>query len=199
MNVTAIILDFGGIFVTWEESFGARLARAFSAPLEEMQAALWDVLPQVQKKDAPPLFTLFQPYLKKWRTHIDEGEFVRLLYLGTKVEPDVCAWVKGLRDAGLKTFILSTTFHERVEYYRRTAPEIFAAVDEAYSSCYTGVEKPDPRAWQQILEEWQLAPEEVIYFDNEDANIEAAEALGIKAIHWPGLENAKILVSSKLA
>ena len=54
-------------------------------------------------------------------------------------------------------------------------------VDKLYFSSDTGLAKPDPRAFEIVLKENNLKPEEVIYFDDSKNNVAAAEALGIES------------------
>jgi putative hydrolase of the HAD superfamily len=49
-------------------------------------------------------------------------------------------------------------------------------------SCEIGVDKPDPRAYQILLSEVQVAPENCIFIDDKPENVKAAKALGIDAI-----------------
>jgi putative hydrolase of the HAD superfamily len=67
---------------------------------------------------------------------------------------------------------------------------VFNNIDKAYFSWETGFVKPDQRAYKQVLEENHLKPEECIYFDDSEENIEAAKKLGIKAYKFKGLDGA---------
>ena len=54
-------------------------------------------------------------------------------------------------------------------------------VNKVYFSWRTGFVKPDIRAWQLILLENNLKPEECLYFDDQEKNIKAAESVGVKS------------------
>jgi HAD superfamily hydrolase (TIGR01509 family) len=45
-------------------------------------------------------------------------------------------------------------------------------------SCEIGYEKPDPRAFQFLLEELDLPPNLCTFIDDKKENVEAARALG---------------------
>ena len=59
------------------------------------------------------------------------------------------------------------------------------AVDDCFDAVFpsfrTHVNKPDPRAYQNVLEAEGLEPSETVFFDDSLANVEAARALGIRA------------------
>ena len=55
----------------------------------------------------------------------------------------------------------------------------------------THLNKPDPEAFQTLLNRYQIVPEEAVFIDDTAKNIEAAKKLGIRGIQFTGLEDAK--------
>lgn len=53
------------------------------------------------------------------------------------------------------------------------------------------VEKPDPRAYQHLIETLGLAPEQIIFIDDLAENIHAAEELGIDAIQFESADQIR--------
>jgi putative hydrolase of the HAD superfamily len=49
------------------------------------------------------------------------------------------------------------------------------------------VRKPDPRAYQALTEALGVPPQETVFIDDAVANVEAARALGFRAIHMSDL------------
>ncbi len=56
--------------------------------------------------------------------------------------------------------------------------------DAVYASNRIGVSKPDARFFQHILAQEGALPQETVFIDDTLENIVAADALGIKAIHF---------------
>jgi putative hydrolase of the HAD superfamily len=56
--------------------------------------------------------------------------------------------------------------------------------DFFFSSCYVGLRKPDPKFFALALDVLQRDAEEVAFIDDRQGNCDAAEALGIHAIHY---------------
>jgi epoxide hydrolase-like predicted phosphatase len=54
---------------------------------------------------------------------------------------------------------------------------------KAYYSHRMGKRKPDADIFEQVLEENHLVPEQTLFLDDYDVNIEGAKSLGIKTIH----------------
>ncbi len=64
-------------------------------------------------------------------------------------------------------------------------------VDTVIISAEVGLAKPDPRIYLLALDRLGLQPEETIFVDDLQVNVEAARQLGIRAIQF--LNNAQIL------
>lgn|SRR3569623_1097811 len=88
--------------------------------------------------------------------------------------------VDELHAQGYKLFLLSNIYTRRSSYYKKKYP-FLARFDKLYFSSDTGFNKPDPRAYEQVLKENGLAPEDCIFFDDTRRNVEAARRLGIDA------------------
>ncbi len=58
----------------------------------------------------------------------------------------------------------------------------------AISSGRAGIRKPDLRIYQQALEQMNLPAKQCLFMDDSLENVAAAEALGMKTIHWPDRE-----------
>lgn len=100
-----------------------------------------------------------------------------------------------LREKGIAVFILSNNFKERAEYYG-SYDWMHVAVDKAYFSWQTGFVKPDVRAWTFLLEENNLKPEDCVYFDDQQKNLDASEMAGIKAFLFTNEEELENTINS---
>jgi putative hydrolase of the HAD superfamily len=89
-------------------------------------------------------------------------------------------WARKLRQAGLKTAILSNmpvTVRDAVERCD-WLPEF----DSRTYSCDLGITKPAPEIYQYCLAKLGIAPAETLFLDDRPENIRAAEALGMHGI-----------------
>ena len=66
-----------------------------------------------------------------------------------------------------------------------------AYFDRAFSSHQLGLRKPDPVIYQRVLQELAVEAAEVVFFDDNLANVEAALAVGINAYRVEGVEAAR--------
>lgn len=70
--------------------------------------------------------------------------------------------------------------------------------DKVYYSWQTGFMKPSAEAYLNVLNENNLKPEEVIYFDDSEENIKIANSLGIKSFLFKSAEDVKEKILNKL-
>lgn len=185
--IKAAIFDLNGVFLK-ADYLSDRVEREYHIPGDRFYSALKRVLNATRKPGAEGFFKLLKPYLEELNLHISEEEFFDFWFSGEKLAPGVLKYVKELRKKGIKVFILSNNFRERTKHYHKNFPQIFSNVDRAYFSWETGLVKPDPKAYKAILDEHNLKPEECVYFDDVEENIEAARSLGIHAKKYKGLE-----------
>ena len=54
--------------------------------------------------------------------------------------------------------------------------------DKVYTSANIGIAKPDKRIFEFVLKDLNIMPEEMLFIDNQENNIETAKLLGIKTI-----------------
>lgn len=85
-------------------------------------------------------------------------------------------------------YLLSNTssIHAKVFLSNQLGPEgqnVFDLFQKIFLSFDMGMVKPNPRIYQQVLDELHLAAGQVVFFDDNLSNIESAKNMGIQAIH----------------
>jgi putative hydrolase of the HAD superfamily len=84
-------------------------------------------------------------------------------------------------------YLLSNTsvIHARIFLNNQLGPNgenLFGLFKKAHFSYEMGLVKPNPLIYQQVLKENNLKAEEIVFFDDNAANIESASTLGIDSI-----------------
>ena len=175
----AAIFDLNGIFITIPR-LSDRFASDFKIPEEVFMPVLKEIMAKVRRPNADKAFSYWQPALAEWGIQFTEEEFWNYWFGAEKESTEMIKLAGHLKEKGLKVLILSNNFKERAGFYGHY-PFLNKVVDKIYYSWQTGYVKPDPRAWQHLLEDNDLKPEECVYFDDQDVNLEAARSLGIPA------------------
>lgn len=188
--IKALILDLNGIFLE-SEYLSKRIEKEYDIPGDKFFEGLEKVLQKTRVSDAEPFFRLMKPYLKDLNFNISEEEFFNFWFEGERLNPKAMKLVKDLKNREIKVFILSRNFRERTKYYREKFPQIFEIVDQVYFSWETGFVKPDPGAYEMILQENDLRPEQCLYFDDSDKNVESAKNIGLKAFLYKDIDKIR--------
>jgi putative hydrolase of the HAD superfamily len=102
--------------------------------------------------------------------------------------PVVPEWARDIRAAGLRTAILSNMPAPVRDYVLRCPwlPEF----DSRTFSCEVGICKPEPEIYRNCLHKLAVQPSEVLFLDDRESNIRAAQALGLHAVLFTDLAEA---------
>ena len=193
-HIKNIIFDLGGVIIHLDEP------RAHAAFGELAGISTAEVQERIQQN--LPLFHGFE------RGHIREKDFLNGLreMLKKDVSDDqlIRAWdamllelpksnIETLKRLGEKyrLFMFSNTNVIHIREVHRKVKEVSGLPDFTpifEKVCYSqevGERKPDAAAWQLILDEYDLNPEETLFIDDNEKNIKGAAGLGIQTWHYP--------------
>lgn len=189
-DIEAIIFDFGGVLVTFDQldSFQEQEARRGLQP-GNLAKILWQS-PDWRLAEVGAITD--EEY---WRRigarlglHTPEAirDFQQGLFRDAKTDPqmaDLVRWLQGQYRTGLlsnASDILPRLIRERYGLDRLFDVEVVSAL--------VGLAKPDPAIYQLMLERLGTPPEATVFVDDYEPNVASAAALGIRAIHFVGYE-----------
>jgi FMN phosphatase YigB (HAD superfamily) len=92
---------------------------------------------------------------------------------------------------GYAFYILSNFKDERFTLLKAWYPEIFNKFNGIVLSDVCGYAKPDARIFHHLCNTYGILPEESIFLDDQEKNITAAQALGMKALLCNNFETVK--------
>lgn len=107
------------------------------------------------------------------------------------VRPETAALVRAAKGAGVKLALLS---NELDLFYGRALRErmtLLALFDLIVDGTYTGVLKPDPRAYEDCLAQLGVAAADAVFVDDQRRNVEGAQRVGLPAVHFDVLDPAR--------
>ncbi|MBU6447406.1 HAD family phosphatase [Patescibacteria group bacterium] len=193
--IKAVIFDLNGVFIL-APLLSKKFEQDFNIDPQAFIPALDRIMDTVRRPGAGPAFGYWQPELEKLGIKMSEQEFWQYWFGSEKESPEMLSLAEDLRAKGIKVIILSNNFKERTEYYGNY-PRLRQAADKVYYSWNTGFMKPDARAWQFVLDDNGLKPEECIYFDDKDVNIKTAAALGLQARMFVDAETTREILEEE--
>jgi HAD superfamily hydrolase (TIGR01509 family) len=114
--------------------------------------------------------------------------------LGEPIEKNV-ALLRRLRASGKPVYALSNFAHETFAL-AELRHNFLSEFDDRVISGHVGLVKPDPRIYEILFKRAGRRPSELLFIDDSAANVRAAEALGMPAIHFtPGVDLEKELMA----
>lgn len=87
-----------------------------------------------------------------------------------------------LKKLGYRLYILSNFSHDSYHTFIEPHPELFGIFDGMLFSCDAGCSKPDETIFRSLLARYNLEASECLFIDDVQANIVAAQKIGIDGI-----------------
>jgi putative hydrolase of the HAD superfamily len=190
LNIEAIIFDFGGVMVPFSQmdSLKEQEARLGLQP-GKLAETLWQS-PDWQLAEVGAITDeeFWQRTGDRLGFHTPGAirDFQQDLFRDAKADQrmsDLVRWLRGRYRTGLlsnASDVLPRLLRERYGLGGLFDVEVFSAL--------VGLAKPDPAIYWLALERLDTAPEATVFVDDYEPNVEAAAALGIRAIHFVGYE-----------
>jgi len=91
-------------------------------------------------------------------------------------------YVKSLRQRSFKTALLSNAWNNIFRIWYRLGLRMKDYFDQTIISCDVHLQKPDSQIYWLALSKLDSAPEEVVFVDDCEENVRAAQALGMKGV-----------------
>ena len=184
MAIDAVIFDFGGVLMDWSPDYlyrklipdpkeRRRFLTEICSPewnLEQDRGRSWDEAVAERTARYPEHAPLIRAFRERWHE-----------MLAGPIEPAVDL-VARLHRAGIALYGLTNWSAETFEIGRPRMPFLPHLRDVVVS----GIErmaKPDPRIFHLLLDRNGLTAATTAFVDDHEANIHAATAIGLKAIH----------------
>lgn len=176
----AVIFDLNGVFIK-SSPLSDRFADFHKVKPIDFVSALQEIMKEVRMPGSRDLYTCWQPHLQKWNIKMDEEEFLNFWFTAETENTSMVEVGRELKQKGYRLFILSNNLYERTDYYEKHFPFLKEVFEKQYYSWKTGFVKPNYQAYELILEENELTKEDCVYFDDNETNVIAAEAIGIES------------------
>ena len=181
-----VVFDLGGVLIDWNPRYLYR--KLFAGDEDAMEAFLSEVctVEWNERQDAGRTFA--EAVAELGPRHADKIELIEAF--GKRFDEMITGEIAGsvsilaaLKRAGVPSYALSNWSAETFPPQRDRFP-FLAWFDGIVISGEEGVIKPDPRIFRVLLERYRLAPHEAVFIDDAPRNIEAASALGLRAIRF---------------
>ena len=188
-NIKAITFDLDGVyFVNGKSNFIANLEKHGVSKDEAVRVFFKSEEMNKAYKEGKMTDDEFWTFaIKEWRLYLSVSEIIDLLISGYEVNESVVKVVKSLRKKGYKTCICSNNFPARINGLQKR----FGFLDnfDAISLSYKiGATKPSSEIFKKLVLEAKVRPEEIVFTDDNEYNLEEARKIGINAFFYEGFD-----------
>lgn len=112
------------------------------------------------------------------------------------IDAEMVALVHELADQGRTLGLLSNIIEDLVPVWETRHGDWLGRFASLTFSCRIGVAKPDPRAYELCAERVGARPEDILFFDDNEANVLAAREVGMAAELFTSPAQVRDLLSS---
>ncbi|MEV5596671.1 HAD family phosphatase [Streptomyces sp. NPDC052496] len=181
--MTAVLFDLFGVIARQQSPAAcARLERTAGLPGAAFWESYWGLRQPYDRGD--------QNGAHYWRkvaaalgTHFDEERVAELIAADvaswSRIDDAMVDFVAGLADGGTTIGLLSNIPEELAAHYEENE-EWLKHFSVLAFSCRIGHAKPEPDAYTWCSTAFGLPPEHILFVDDREANVRAAEALGMR-------------------
>lgn len=201
MALRAVIFDYGMV-LTGQPNTKAhdQMLRITGLPLDKFEALYWADRHAYDEGKLSGI-AFWQKFVRDANLNLPQSTVEELKLwdarMWTTEDPAMLDWQRKLKEKGLLTAILSNMGDSVLENMEREF-DWLPRFDVLVWSYQHHLAKPDPAIYRIALEKLQTKPDETLFLDDRQINVDAARALGMMAIQFTTIDRLRrdILASS---
>lgn len=191
-KTTTIFLDVGGVILTngWDSAARQAAVAKFALDGKDFEA---------RHEIAFPGYETGKSTLDEYLEHtvfytkrpFSPNEFAEFMYSVSQELPESRAVADSVARTG--RYLMASLNNEGAELndYRVRQFDLRRTFTAFFSSCYVGARKPNLQIYQMALNVTQRRPEECLFVDDREANLEPARKLGMDVVHFRNASQLK--------
>ena len=184
----AILFDVDGIVITGRKQlFSHTLAEKQGIPREAVEEFFLDDFRKCSFGKAD-LKQQIAPYITKWNWKESVDDLLKFWFESeSAIDSKVVEIISNLRAKGIKCYVATRQEKYRLKYIWEDIG-LRNYFDGVFSTCNIGYDKKEPEFFHHVFKELGLNPEEIMFFDDSQSNVDNAESLGVKAYYYNGFD-----------
>ena len=194
LALRAVVFDYGMVLTGPQEPEAlATLLRITGLPQDRFEALYWANRLAYDEGKLTGL-AFWQKFIQDAGLNLSQGTAEKLsrwdARMWTTQNPAMLAWQRKLKQKGVLTAILSN-MGDNVHGNIVKQFDWLNRFDVLVWSYQLHIAKPDPAIYLHVLKELGTGAEETLFLDDKLVNIQAAQALGFKAIQFTTVERLR--------
>ncbi|MGM0452392.1 MAG: HAD family hydrolase [Thermodesulfobacteriota bacterium] len=197
MSIKAVIFDLGGVildspmevFAEFEKQHGLSSNFLNRAIVDAGSQGAWARLERGEI-DLEAFFDAFDAELWQAGAEISSRDLMAAVNDFATVRPPMIEAVRRLRRGGYRTAALTNNWLVADGATSTGLAVLKAEFDVFVESSQTGLAKPDPRIYEQVLSELGVAADQAVFLDDIGRNLKPARQMGMTTIKVESVESA---------
>jgi len=187
-RIKTILLDADGVIQKTRSDFVPRLKSLLGERSSDADVFINDIFTAERPclSGTADFVDALAAVLKKWNIHKPVEE-VLMIWDSIIMLPGIAELIENIRRSGLICCLATNQQHNRAAFMKRRLG-YDALFDKQFYSCEMGVTKPDAAYFESILLNLENTPDEVLFVDDNEPNVEAAKVLGIHGLQFDASE-----------
>ena len=178
----AVVFDFGGVMVGEPDREAVHNFLCGSLHLSEED---YQQIDREKRTDV----TFWLAYAKEQQIELPGNwadTYKAVLKKSLAVREEMYCLVDELKEKEIAIALFSNIDNHYARFLREFG--LYEAFDPCILSCDIGLRKPDPKAYQLLIERLEIHAGDIVFIDDKLENIERAKELGIDGIHFESYE-----------
>lgn len=198
MHTKIMLIDADGVLLKKQPYFSKRISTENNVSYELMEPFYTNELKKCQI-GAGDMKDELTKYLPIWNWNKGVDAFLHYWFT-TDVIPDeeMLQEVDALRKNGVACYVASEQEKYRSEHIWHAA-NLKDRLDGSFFSCDVGALKSTPEYFQKILSTLNLQPQDVLFWDDDQKNVDVAKSVGIDARFFASVEEFKKIQSRRIS
>lgn len=193
-KIRATFWDCGGVFLTngWDEHARKRVVEHFGLDFDEFERRHPDANDRWERGRIDVHEYLRRTVFYVPRAFSEDEFFARMRDVSQFLYPTMISYLRRLRAQGKPETVAYMLSNESSELmaYRIPAFGLAGLFDAYLVSAYIGLRKPEAAFFQCALDLSQCQPDECVFIDDREENLDGARRLGIRGIRMTSPEQA---------
>lgn len=189
-GITTIFWDLGGVVLTngWDVHARRRAAEHYHLDWDHF-GERHEMVGADFEEGRVPLDEYLEAVVFHRRRDFSRDDFRRFMFDQSQANPDTLNIVEALADEYRLATLNNESYELNLHRIERFGlRKYFTAF---FSSCFLGVRKPDRKIFRVALQITQRAPEECVFIDDGELNVECARRVGLNAIRFEDAEQCR--------
>lgn len=192
LNVPILLLDMDGLVVQKSEIFSLRISKKLNIPWDDVLVFFKNEFQDCLTGKAD-LKQELAKYASEWGWKDSIEELLKFWFEGEKaVDNELLSKLSRLRKKGYKIYIATNNEKYRCEFvWNKVGLKKY--FDGIFSSAEIGFKKPNKEFYLKVIALLKCAPKDIIFFDDDEENVESAKEVGLDARFYSGVYDFKII------